>query len=224
MSTRTLSNLIDKIIPPEDKSRPYIGASNIGSDCLRQIWYGLKCCKSVPNLARNQRNMDIGKKFEGMILDWLESAGLTVIRPHPSNHYLEYFDAELPYFRGHADALLPTLNAVIDIKVIKASSYREFVNKGIKAWSPIYYAQLQSYMGMGNIPHAYLLALNKDTAELHDEKVDFDEPHYKFLKHRAEIIANSVSEPVRISSNPSWWLCKLCKYRSTCHAEINTQC
>ncbi|MGE4118930.1 MAG: hypothetical protein AB7F29_13740 [Candidatus Nitrosocosmicus sp.] len=222
MSKRILSNLIDKITYPPDQKRLYIGASNIGSECLRQIWYEFKSFTSTPHLGRHQRNLEVGKKFESMIVDWIEKAGVTIIKPHSSNHYLEYFDDELPYFRGHADALLPTLKAVLDIKVIKASSYRDFVNKGLKEWSPIYYAQLQSYMGMGHIPHAYLLALNKDTAEIHDEKINFDNAYYKSLKERAKMIADSPSEPNRISSNPAWWLCKICKYRTICHDETHS--
>ena len=217
MTINKLSKLIDKIKTKPDEPRLYIGASSIGSDCMRQIWYGYKGYEGEPHTPRMQRNMDIGKRFESMVLDWLELAGVSVFRPNEANRYLEFWDAELPYFKGHADALLPDLNAVIDIKVIKASSWREFVRKGLFAWSQLYYAQLQAYMGMRGIPYAYLMALNKDTGELHDERIAFNGEYYIGLKSRAEMIAISESEPPRVSGNPSWWLCKICKYRGVCH-------
>lgn len=217
MTIKKLSKLIDKIKTKPDEPRPYIGASSIGSDCMRQIWYGYKGYEGEQHTPRMQRNIDIGKRFESMVLDWLEAAGVKVERPSEKNNYLSFSDNEITYFCGHADALLPKLDAVIDVKVIKASSWREFVRKGLFSWSPVYYAQLQSYMGMGDIPYAYLMALNKDTGELHDERIAFDANYYKSLKMRAEMIAISESEPPRVSNHPGWWLCKICKYKGVCH-------
>lgn len=217
MTIGKLSKLIDNIQPLLQPPRLYIGASNIGSACMRQIWYEYRGEEKESPISRHQRNMDIGTKFEGIVLDWLEDAGIQVTRPNPSNNYLALVDNELHYFRGHADALLPELNAVIDIKVIKSSSYKEFVRKGLKAWSQLYHAQLQAYMGMGDFPYAYLLALNKDSGELHDERVKFNAEYYGALKTRAELVHSAPSEPPRVSGNPAWYLCKMCRFRGVCH-------
>jgi len=215
-----LSALIEKTPIESNELRPYIGASSIGSPCARQIWYSYNLYESQPSPPRGQRNMEIGKRLEGMVLDWLERAGVEVIRPNEDNNFLSYVDSEHPYFRGHADALLPKLNAVVDIKIINSSSFKQFVTKGLKAWSEIYYAQLQSYMGMGNIPNAFLLALNKDSADLHDEHIKFNSAYYDYLKMRAELIHECTNAPAKISENPCWWLCKMCRFKSLCHDKI----
>jgi len=212
-----LSTLIDNKKPLMQPPRLYIGASNIGSSCMRQIWYGYRGEKEEFPLSRHQRNMDIGTKFEGMVLDWLSEAGVEVVRPDATNNYLAFVDNEQPYFRGHADALLPGLNALVDIKVIKSSSYNEFVRKGLKAWSQLYHAQLQAYMGMSGLPYAYLLALNKDSGELHDEKVKFNAEYYDALKIRAKLVHTAPNAPPRVSGNPAWYVCKMCRFRGVCH-------
>ena len=218
MTIGKLTSAIDKLKPLSQPPRLYIGASIIGSSCMRQIWYAYQGKKTEPPISRHQRNLDIGNKFEGMVLDWLQDANVKVVRPNSTNNYLAYTDKELPYFKGHADALLPDLNAIIDIKVIKSSSYNEFVRKGLKVWSQLYYAQLQAYMGMANFPHAYLLALNKDSGELHDEQVEFNADYYKALKNRAKLVHRASSAPPKVSNNPAWYICKMCRYNKLCHA------
>lgn len=209
-----LTKLITQTITPIDLPRDYIGASIIGSDCLRQIWYEYRAIQGEPHEHRHWRKMQIGKNLESIILQWLCDANVNV-----KTNNSKFVDSELNYFCGNVDAVLPELDAVIDIKIIKSSSFREFISKGLRRWSRIYYAQLQAYMGMGGYSFAYLLAMNKDTAELHDERIEFDPMFYKLLKHRAEMIHASKVEPPKAYSNPSWWLCKMCKFRRICHEE-----
>ncbi len=92
-----------------------------------------------------------------------------------------------------------------------------FVKKGARLWNPQYYAQIQAYMGMSGIHKTYILALNKDTSDLHDEFVLFDEIFYAGLEDKARIISISESEPPRISGSPLWFQCKLCKFNKICH-------
>ena len=78
-----------------------------------------------------------------------------------------------PYSQGHFDAIifLGSQKAILEIKTAKDASFKVFVNKGLKVWSPRYYAQVQSYMGMSGIYSAYILVLNKDNSEIFDELV-----------------------------------------------------
>ena len=75
MKKGELTNLIEQLTYDE-APRDYIGASSIGSDCLRQIWYQFKGIKSENISNKLARTWNIGKKIEGLVLDYLESAGL----------------------------------------------------------------------------------------------------------------------------------------------------
>jgi hypothetical protein len=198
-----------------DEVRDYIGASSIGSDCLRQIWYEYKGTPSSGIPTKTRRTWDIGKALEGLVLDWLEAAGITLVRT-----WLDLTSAKVEIFKGHLDAVWTKKGeafAIIEVKTAKDSIYKTFVNKGVKVSHPQYYAQIQSYMGMSGIHSAYILVLNKDNSELYDELVTFDEEFYKRLEDKALMISQSNIEPPKVNGSPYWWQCKICKFNKECH-------
>jgi hypothetical protein len=215
MVKNTLSKLIEKYQEGiEDDARDYIGASSIGSDCLRQIWYQFKGIKAQGVPAKTRRTWAIGKKLEGLVVEWLDNAdiGIVVIKK-------TFTATNMPYFQGHLDAVVTfgKASAILEIKTAKDASFKIFVNKGLRIWYPQYYAQVQSYMGMSGIHEAFVLVLNKDTSEIADEHVLFDLIFYEKLKEKAEFVYKAVVEPPRINGSPLWFQCKMCKYNKVCH-------
>lgn len=216
MTINTLTKLIeDHQAHIEDDVRDYIGASSIGSNCFRQIWYGYKGFKGEGVSPKTRRTWDIGKNLEGLIVKWLENAGAEIITTN-----LDYSAKELPFFRGHYDALLILEKRpyILEIKTAKDASFKVFADKGLRLWNPQYYAQIQSYMGMSEIYNAYILVLNKDSSVISDELVLFDEEFYKGLEDKAKMIASANMPPPRINSSPLWFECKLCKFNKVCHS------
>lgn len=218
MVTGKLTKIIENNLPSsaEDK-RNYIGASNIGSDCLRQLWYQYKGYEGIPLTAKQRRTFEIGRRLEGMVIQLLRDAGL-----HIATIWYDLSDPELDYFQGHVDAVWCDKDsgedkAIIEVKTAKDSSFKQFVNQGLKHWNKSYYAQLQAYMGMSEIFSAYILVLNKDNSDIFDELVTFDAEYYETLQFRARIIHEAKEAPCRVSNNPSWWLCKMCKFKEICH-------
>lgn len=197
-----------------DEPRDYIGASIIGSDCLRQIWYEYKGYKVNEVSDATRRNWAIGKKLEGLMIEWLEDASVGVVITDRT-----FTSTKAPYFQGHIDAVVifGTTSAILEIKTAKNSSFNTFVNKGLQAWSPQYYAQVQTYMGMSGIHQAIILVLNKDNSCLSDEFIAFDEDYYQRLEEKAKMIADAVIEPPRVNSSPLWYQCKGCKFNKICH-------
>ncbi len=217
MTKRALTQIIERLHHEEHKIRDYIGASSIGSDCLRQIWYEFKHDEAtvVPNQL--QRTWDIGKILEDFVIGLLVSAGIPIIRPHADNNYLEFQESKMPFFKGHCDALILEPKRILEVKTAKDSSFILFVKHGLKKWNLRYYAQLQSYMGMSGIHEAYIIVLNKDNSEIMDELVYFDANFYGNLKLKAQVIHEAKSAPPRINGSPLWFQCKLCKFNKVCH-------
>ena len=213
MATGKLTKLIEKTPHvSREKLRDYIGASSIGSDCIRQIWYEFQGAKSSPIPNKIRRTWEIGNRLEGMIIQLLRDAGLDV-----NESQTEYQHAEMPYFRGHCDGVIVNYNALLEIKTAKHSSFSVFVKKGVKKWFPKYYAQMQAYMGMSGIHKAYMLVLNKDTSELWDELVQFDPETYQRLSEVAQLVYETPIPPPRISGSPIWFQCKMCRFNKECH-------
>jgi hypothetical protein len=213
----TLTKLIEKS-QEKDISilRDYIGASIVGSECLRKIWYEFKGYEGDSIPTKTRRTFEIGKRLEGLILDWLEHAGLQIKRDWGALH-----SKDAPELQGHLDSVwmkgsMP--HAVIEIKTAKDTSFNTFVSKGLKLWNPQYYAQVQAYMGMSEIYDGYIVVLNKDTSSLSDEQVIFDANFYKALEDKASLISRAPLEPPRINNSPLWYQCKMCKFNKLCHA------
>lgn len=215
MSKDKLSKLIDKHQSAiEDDTRDYIGASSIGSECLRQIWYQFKGVKGDSVSPKIRRTWSIGSRLEGLIIEWLVQAGVKVYSLD-----VGYSSKGVPLFRGHVDSLvvINKKNCILEIKTAKDASFKIFVTKGVKVWNPQYYAQIQSYMGMSELHSAYILVLNKDSSEISDELVLFDAEFYKKLEDKALMIAGAVSEPPRINGSPLFYKCKMCRFNKGCH-------
>jgi len=206
-------------IPP-DEPRQYIGASSIGNDCSRAIWYSYVGADREEFPARLRTTFEIGKRLETLPLDYLEKAGFRIVRPAEDNDWLFFHDADILFFQGHADGLLLLENqspAIVEIKTAKNSSFMTFKNKGLKVWSSTYYSQIQSYMGMSGYPRAVLIALNKDTSEFHHEWVEYDDIFYHEMKMRALSIGSTSKPPDKINRSPLYFICKRCSYKATCH-------
>ena len=218
MTTGRLTKLVDKTMNvSRETHRDYIGASGIGSDCLRQIWYEYHGIQGALVSNKLQRTFNIGKRLETLITDALQDAGLNLILPADVNHHLKYFDKDVPYFQGHCDAIWKDEDAIIEIKTARDSSFKLFVNKGLKKWSQRYYAQVQAYMGMSGFPTAYVVCMNKDTSELHDEQVMFDAEYYSHIKMRALLVYENDNPLPRVNSSPYYMSCRMCRFRDVCH-------
>lgn len=212
MNNKTLISLLETIPKINEPPRDYIGASNIGSDCSRQIWYELKNEKGNDVSNRTKRTWEIGRILEAMVIDLLRDCNVNISACQDG-----FVDSKLPYFKGHCDGILMDYGTILEIKTAKNASFTIFVKKGLKAWSKKYYAQIQAYMGMSGIHKAIILVLNKDTSELHEEYVEFDAFYYEDLTDKAIAIYQSKEAPRRIHNSPLWFECKLCKFSKICH-------
>jgi len=204
---------------PEER-RNYIGASSIGRSCNRAIWYEFRGAQRPEIPPSLQRIFDTGKQLEGMILNYIELAGLSITRAVAKNNFLYLEDTELPIFQGHCDAILHISeleSAIVEIKTANNSSFNQFVKHGLIKWSESYYSQIQAYMGMSSYHKAVILVINKDNAELHHEWVTFNELHYEQLRNKARMISKATIEPERINKSPLYFICNRCQYKSVCH-------
>jgi len=206
-----LTKLLEGIVPPSEAKREYIGASSIGNPCWRRIWFDYHGYERADLPTRTRRIFDVGNRLEGYIVSLLE----LVTKVDVDND--EIIHPEYPWFKGNIDGYLPKFGALLEIKTANHASFQQFVNHGLRKWNEQYYAQIQAYMGLSGIYKAFLLVFNKNTAQFHDEIVTFDPDFYEKLVEKAKLIHDSDTMPPRISSNPLFYLCKMCPFIGVCH-------
>ena len=89
---------------------------------------------------------------------------------------------------------------------------------------PIYYAQVQLYMAYLELEQCLFTALNKDSSELYFELIPFDsEAAQKYSDRAVQVIQASENNEQMpcISSDPSFFKCKMCEFRNVCWAKEN---
>ncbi len=223
---KSFLKIVDQAIQKNhlEEFRPYIGASSIGNQCYRAIYYGLHNQKKSDIEPKLIRTFAIGKRLETMIYDYLILAGFTVEIPTQSNDFLYVVDDEFKFFSGHMDGIVyftDIQKLVLELKTAKAEEYKKFCDLGLKGWSQTYYSQVQAYMGMSKINHCIFIVLNKNTGDWSCEIIEFDRMFYEELKTKAYMIYNAEHEPERINKNPSYWICQRCFYKETCHKSLD---
>lgn len=209
----------------EDR-RTYLGASGIGSECLRKVQYDWQCDSTHP--ARTKRIFSRGHMFEEITVKAMAGAGFRMERGTPATG----FSVADGLFKGHCDGIImagPEIEGLKfpclwEHKAIGASGWRKLEKDGIEKAYPQYYAQVQIYMaylGLDENP-ALFTAVNSDNCEILHIAVPFNAEAAQSWSDRAVTVirATQAGELLpRITDKPTDWRCKICSHKDRCWAQ-----
>lgn len=213
-----IPSLIYKAI--EDKAddwrRPHLGASVIGKDCKRELWFSFRWAKAPQHDGRLLRLFETGNLFEDRIVSELAMIGITVTDRQ------KYIVTGVPLFGGSIDGIgegFPESKAahLVEFKTHSAKSFSDLSAKGVQESKPQHWVQMQVYMGALAIDRAYYIAVNKDTDELYAERIRYDKAFYVAALNTAQAIIRAAMPPARIADNPARFACRFCQYKQLCH-------
>jgi hypothetical protein len=216
-----LNELIERSEPPSKNVRQYLGASVIGSDCLRRIQYDWMCdpVHSVRTLAIFAR----GHFHEKLCREHLIRVGFKFA----PGAKLEFQAAE-GLFRGHADGLLfdgpqlpgleyPTL---WEHKALNAKGWRAIDRDGLVGLYAPYAAQVAIYQAYLDHTNPALFSItNADTCERLHLLVPFNAALAQQVSDRAVDIINATRAGEllgRIIDDPEDWRCRMCSWHQRC--------
>lgn len=205
--------------------RQYLGASLIGHACERYLWLGFRLAGREAFDGRMLRLFDRGQREEAVFVAELRGIGCEVHDVDASGNQFAV-EAHGGHFRGHMDgAVLGILEApatwhVLEIKTHSAKSFKDLQAKGVMSAKPMHYAQMQAYMHLTGMTRALYLAVNKDTDEIHQERIEHNAEHAQALLDRAERIIFGAEPPLRISDDSAWFECKFCHFHGLCHGTV----
>lgn len=205
-----------------DGVRPHLGASLLGDECERKLWYAFRWAKQAAHEPRVLRLFARGQREERVFIDLLRQAGITVVDVDPNSGQQFTFSTLGGHVGGSMDAAcqgLPESRAwhVVEMKTHAKKSFDDLIKKGVEQSKPLHYAQMQAYMGWTGMTRALYMAVCKDDDRLHLERIDADPVYFERLMTKAERIVAAVEPPERLSDDPAWFQCKWCEYAELCH-------
>jgi hypothetical protein len=227
MSSLPKRTTLDKIniLTTVGYPRPHLGGSLIAHPCERYLVYSFRWAYMSKIESKLNRIFRLGDAIEDIIIKDLKRAGIT----HGGSQ------TRVSGYRGHAggsvDGIVeevpeyPDETLLFEAKSMNHNNFLDVKRKGVKVSKPIYYGQMQIYMGKLDLDKAMFVSLDKNTSDLYIEFVHFDEYEYEHLIDREEDIieAKHINEFPRISNNPSWFNCKFCDAKEVCHSGITPE-
>ena len=203
--------------------RNHMGASGIGKDCPRAIWYSFRWFTRPFFEARILRLFNRGHLEEARFIALLLSIGVQVFQQDEQGRQFKISDAG-GHFGGSGDGiaiglpdLLPDLPCLLEFKTHAKKSFDKTAKEGVYASKIEHYVQMQVYMRKMNLTVALYGAVNKDNDELYLELVPLDTIIADQFIDRGKALVFMRDAPKRISESPGWFACKFCEHNPVCH-------
>jgi hypothetical protein len=225
LSDRLINQLVNELIeaaePASENYRQYLGASAIGSECLRKIQFDWMCDPEFP--ARIKDVFARGHFFEDVTRQHLIAAGFKFA---PKDR-LEFTSAD-GLFRGHADGIILDGPRAVPLcypclwehKCLKAKGWRAIERDGLTGLYEVYAGQIAVYQAYLDVTNPALFSVvNADTCERLHFLVPFDVQLAQTMSDRAVSIieATRAGELLpRIKEPAEDWRCRMCSHRVRC--------
>ncbi|MFN7340317.1 MAG: PD-(D/E)XK nuclease family protein [Opitutia bacterium] len=203
--------------------RAHLGASLIGTECTRAIWYGFRWATRAQHTGRLLRLFQTGHLAEPRFVADLRRIGVTVLEVDPETGRQWTLRDAGGHFGGSMDAVAigfpeaPKTWHVCEFKTHSAKSFAKLQAEGVAASKPLHWEQMQAYMQLAGIDRAFYLAVCKDTDALYQERIRHEAEAALRILAKAERIIGAARPPARISDDPAWWQCRFCDHHAVCH-------
>ena len=203
--------------------REHLGASVIGTECDRALWYTFRWATRARHTGRLLRLFETGQLAEARFVADLRRIGVMVLEVDPETGRQWNLRDGTGHFGGSMDAVArgfpeaPQAWHVCEFKTHSTKSFARLLAEGVAASKPLHWAQMQAYMQLAGLERTFYLAVCKDTDALYQERVHHDAEAGLRLLAKAERIVRAAHPPARISDDPAWWQCRLCDHHAVCH-------
>lgn len=212
----------DAILNQEREVRDYLGASLIGTECDRQLWYSYHEPLPVSS-ARVLRIYDVGHALETLMIKWLELAGLKLFTVDSNGKQFRFTEISETGKKvsGGCDGVslgIPfdeKTPHLIELKTANDFRWKAFVKDGFCS-DEKYKAQIHLYMLKFKLKKCLAVVLNKNTQEMYYEIIDFDEFEAQTALNRGKAIVEMSEMPDRKYPSRSFFKCNFCDYKERC--------
>lgn len=224
-----MPHLPDAYRGAEDGFRSHLGASVIGDECARAIWYGFRWATKPRFSGRMLRLFNRGHLEEGRMVALLLTIGVQVFQQDQKGNQFR-ISSFGGHFGGAGDGvgigfpdLPPNLAALLEFKTHGDKSYQEVKKKGVRAAKLEHFVQMQCYMRKMNLTVGMYHAVNKNDDDIYIEIVTLDIEFADTYINRAHEIIMFRDPPKKISNSPGWLACSWCDHKPVCHLKVTPE-
>ena len=221
--------------------RSHLGASLIGRECKRYLWYVFRWCLHEKTTGRQQRLFNRGHREEARFIEWLEGIGFKVWfenrdeGPNEKGEFPQYRISDvMGHFGGSLDgiAVLPERYGIAEPVLLEfktngtGAGFNKLADDGMPIAKPEHFAQTSTYGKKYNFRYCVYLNINKNDDSLHVEVVKLNHNLGEQMIMKAEQIIMSQTAPARLSDNPTFHKCGYCHMKEVCHkgAVVEVNC
>lgn len=220
---KVIGHMDDAYRTDEFPFRSHLGASGVGDECARKIWYGFRWATQPKFGGRLLRLFNRGHLEEARFLAMLLMIGCQVYQQDENGGQFRISDAG-GHFGGSGDGvgidipdLEPGVAALLEFKTSAEKPFLKVQKEGVRAAKFEHYVQMQTYMRKMGLGVALYMVVNKNNDELYAEIVPFNaEIADQFIDRGVKLVWTN-NEPDKISNSPGWFACKWCDHRPVCH-------
>lgn len=205
--------------------RAHLGASLIGADCPRQLWYSYRWAKVKEFSARILRLFNRGHLEEARFLAMLKMIGCKLWYETPDGGQIKFSDIN-GHFGSALDGIVrgcPDLPqdvaAYTEFKTSADKGFKKLVKEGVASAKHEHYVQMQICMHEMGLSYALYMCVNKNDDDLHAEIITYHSETANTYVDRAKSIIYGDRPPPKINDSIGWWQCRFCDYKDICHQD-----
>lgn len=231
---KVVPHMADAFRSKEEGFRQHLGASQIGKNCARAIWYGFRWVgvdpivfdpddmEEVVKRSRMQRLFNRGHLEEARFIAMLLMVGAKVIQQRDGKQ-LRFQSAD-GHFAGSMDGIVvglpdaaPGEQWLNEYKTVNDARFKKLQKDGLREWEPTYYAQIQTYLRAFNIKYCLFFAVNKNDDDLYAEVIVANPEQGRQYADRAQTIIYADTPPMRTArAGLGNTECKWCDFKKLC--------
>lgn len=216
-----------------DGHRSHLGASQIGEECKRKLWYVFRWCFKEQFSGRMYRLFNRGHLEEARFIEWLEGIGAKVWAMDESGKQHRVSDV-LGHFGGSMDGIcrLPAEYGIDEDILLEFKTngtgavFTKLLANGLQVAKPQHWAQVCTYGKKRGLNYVLYMNICKNDDSIHVELAKLDHAHGERMVIKAEQIITSQTPPARLSNNCTYFGCKFCAAANICHrnAPVERNC
>lgn len=223
-----ISNDIDEFCADyyEQGHRNHLGASELGEECWRKLWYGFRWAKAERFDGRMMRLFNVGHSAEPRFVTYLKGIGFDVKEFDEDGKQFRISGA-LEHYGGSLDGIAkaPARYQLSEDVLISlsfktnntGSGFAKVSTEALSKAKPKHWAQECQYGYKRGIKYCIYMIENKNDSDLTIKVLELDWNYGAQLEKKAEQIIFSKEPPPRISENPALQACKWCHLSDICH-------
>ena len=223
-----LSEDLDKFCQTfyEQGHRNHLGASELGEECWRKLWYGFRWVKLDWHDGRMMRLFNVGHSAEPRFVSYLRGIGFEVKEFDEDGKQFRISGAK-GHYGGSLDGLCKAPSRyqlsedIIFLNEFKTNGtgkgFSDVQDKGVAKAKPKHYSQMSQYGYQMKIKYGLYMIENKNDSSIIFKVVELDWNLGAQLEKKANDIIFSKEPPSRISDNPDFFNCKFCHQAGVCH-------